>query len=234
MQTYNMPTNFKVFIAFLMAVLIWTGGISAVNIIENKKLKSMVDVTAEEAMKDVSKLKSNLETLTKEHQDVLKEYEGYKEKHNPNSGDIDKKAIALYIKTNYRKVPKELVESITNNVIKKSSKHSISYELVLAIIEVESDFNPLAVSNKEARGLMQVRADVWGKKLGLTDRFTLHEVDIGIESGIIVIKHYLDGHDGGKKGDLATALFLYVGKNKEYVNKVLYALGNFTLFRASI
>ena len=81
---------------------------------------------------------------------------------------------------------------------------------------------------------MQVRFEVWGKKLGLKDKFSLHEIDIGIESGIKVLKHYLAGNDGGIKGNLSRALFLYVGKNRAYVTKVLNAMGSFVLFKASL
>ncbi len=194
---------------------------------DNDRLKSMINITTEDAVKEASKLTQSLASLTKE-------YESYKEKHGQGSINLEKKAIAAYIKTNYRRVPKELVESIAINVVNKSAKHNIPYELVVAIIEVESDFNPTAVSTKDARGLMQVTFNVWGTKLGITDRFILHEVDVGIDAGIVILKHYLDGHDGGKKGDLATALFLYVGKNKEYVSKVLTCMGNFVLFKSSI
>ena len=55
------------------------------------------------------------------------------------------------------------VETYQAWVERYSKKHKIAPELVFAIIEVESAFNPLAVSKSNALGLMQIKAKTAGK-----------------------------------------------------------------------
>ncbi|MDR2123363.1 MAG: lytic transglycosylase domain-containing protein [Desulfovibrio sp.] len=49
-------------------------------------------------------------------------------------------------------------------------KYGISEALLTAVLQVESDFNPRAVSPKGARGAMQIMPET-GRELGLTDFF---------------------------------------------------------------
>lgn len=58
--------------------------------------------------------------------------------------------------------------------------------LVLAIMAVESDFNPKAISNQGATGLMQVMPH-WRKVLGLSD---LTEPETSIRAGIQILGYY--------------------------------------------
>lgn len=60
--------------------------------------------------------------------------------------------------------------------------------LVLAIMSVESDFNPRATSNQGAVGLMQVMPH-WKKVLGLQSELT--EPEISIRAGIQILGFYL-------------------------------------------
>lgn len=59
--------------------------------------------------------------------------------------------------------------------------------LVLAIMSVESDFNPRAVSNVGATGLMQVMPH-WKKVLGLPHE--LHDPETSIRAGIQILGYY--------------------------------------------
>ncbi len=80
-----------------------------------------------------------------------------------------------------------------------------------------------------ARGLMQVMPE-WCKKLNINSKFDLHEIDIGIETGIRVFLIHL----GEAEGDISKALYLYVNKDKTYVNKVYSEIGKFIAFRSVI
>ena len=150
-----------------------------------------------------------------------------------NQDDILRRDIELYIKSRYRRVPKIIAKTIAENVVMKSRDNSISPELVVGIIEVESSFNPLSVSKLKtdpARGLMQVRAEFWGKKIGVKNRFDLHNIDVGIESGIKVFNIHLKE----EKGDISKALYKYVGKDTKYVSDVYHAMGKFVTFRSTV
>ena len=97
--------------------------------------------------------------------------------------------------------------------------------LVLAVIEVESRFNPRATSSANARGLMQVMP-FWTKSIGDGQVRMLHDARINIRYGCVILRHYLDR----EQGDVVRALGRYNGSlgRLEYPAKVLSAL---TLWR---
>lgn len=78
-------------------------------------------------------------------------------------------------------------------------------ELVLAVIEVESDFNPFAISSAGARGLMQVMP-FWLKQMGQPGD-SLFRLQTNLRYGCTILKYYLDK----EKGNLFHALARYNG-----------------------
>lgn len=66
--------------------------------------------------------------------------------------------------------------------------YSVDPELILAMIEVESGMNPLAISSAGAQGLMQIMPETQ-KDLGLISPF---EPDSNIEAGTRYIRYLLD------------------------------------------
>jgi|GEM_PF-3343134 len=93
--------------------------------------------------------------------------------------------------------------------------------LVPAIIKVESNGNPRAVSKKGAIGLMQVRWCVWKdelKKAGIAKhRGELLDPTVNVRAGKFVLTHYLKKH----RGDVRKALHSYSGGAKGYYRKVM-------------
>ena len=79
--------------------------------------------------------------------------------------------------------------------------------IVLAVIEVESSFNPYAVSPQGALGLMQVMP-FWTKRLG-EPAANLFRVRTNLRMGCHILRHYLNRH----QGDLFAALAAYNGSN---------------------
>lgn len=67
-------------------------------------------------------------------------------------------------------------------------------ELVLAVIEVESNFNPYAISAAGARGLMQVMP-FWLKRIGKPGD-SLFRVQTNLRYGCTILKYYLDKEGG--------------------------------------
>lgn len=62
----------------------------------------------------------------------------------------------LKIKARKASISNELAWTISDAVIENSTLHKLEVDLVLALIETESYYNPEAVSNMGALGLMQV------------------------------------------------------------------------------
>jgi len=137
--------------------------------------------------------------------------------------------IAKYIKTRYTSIPKIIANEIAENVVKFSKVYNMSPELIVGMIEIESRFNPMSISSKQARGLMQVMPE-WVPKLGLEKISDLHEIDVGIESGIKVFQIHLEEANG----NISKGLYLYVGKNKEYSTLVFNCIGKFVTYRSII
>jgi soluble lytic murein transglycosylase-like protein len=97
-------------------------------------------------------------------------------------------------------------------------------ELVLAVIDVESNFNRYAISSANALGLMQVMP-FWVDELdiGNGDFNVLFDIETNILIGCRILKYYLDMEDG----DLVPGLARYNGSygRRVYADKVLDRLG---------
>lgn len=90
-------------------------------------------------------------------------------------------------------------------------------ELVLAVIDVESNFDRYAISVAGARGLMQIMP-FWLDEIGRPDDNLMH-IDTNLRFGCTILKYYMDMEDG----DLKRALGRYNGSlgQRKYPNKVL-------------
>ncbi len=111
---------------------------------------------------------------------------------------------------------------IVDTVYTKSKKYGFNPNLILALIKVESSFNPRAISSVGAYGLMQINYSVWKNTLNI-DPDKIFDIDYNIEMGLKILKKYYDE----SHGDIKRALFLYNNgyfyKNKSYVTKVVHA-----------
>jgi soluble lytic murein transglycosylase-like protein len=80
-------------------------------------------------------------------------------------------------------------------VYKKSNEYGFNPYLVMAMIQVESGFNPNAVSTAGAYGLMQVNYAVWKDELNI-DFERIFEKEYNIDLGLKILKHYYDKANG--------------------------------------
>ncbi|MFT7389665.1 MAG: soluble lytic murein transglycosylase-like protein [Candidatus Endobugula sp.] len=100
-----------------------------------------------------------------------------------------------------------------------ATQAKLNPELVLAVIQVESAFNPYAVSYVGAQGMMQVMP-FWKKEIGRTDDNLIH-LETNLRYGCTILRHYIDR----EKGHIANALARYNGSygSTKYSRKVMTA-----------
>lgn len=99
-----------------------------------------------------------------------------------------------------------------------ATQTGVAPELVLAVIDVESNFDRFAISSATALGLMQVMP-FWVPELGYKDKNELFDIETNILLGCRILKYYLDMEGG----DLVRGLARYNGSvgKRWYSDRVL-------------
>jgi soluble lytic murein transglycosylase-like protein len=116
---------------------------------------------------------------------------------------------------------------------KAASRHQVDPDLVRAIVKVESDYDPKAVSRKGAMGLMQLVPDT-ARRLGVSNPFDPQQ---NLEGGVTHLRYLLDRFRGNVGLSLAAynagenAVERYRGipafpETREYVRKIRRLYGN--------
>ena len=104
---------------------------------------------------------------------------------------------------------------LLKNVHYEANRAGLSPEVVLSVIDVESNFNQYAISTAGARGLMQVMP-FWLKEIGEPGD-SLFRLQTNLRLGCTILKYYLDK----EKGNLHAALKRYNGtRERGYPLKV--------------
>ena len=96
-------------------------------------------------------------------------------------------------------VPAEVPEAFARLVDEIAERHSVDRDLVHSMISVESNYNPLAVSNKGALGLMQLVPST-ARRFGVSDAFNPAQ---NVEGGVRYLKYLLDLYNGDHRLALA-------------------------------
>lgn len=111
--------------------------------------------------------------------------------------------------------PEERME-ILKYVHREASRAELEPELVLSVIQVESNFKPFAISSVGARGLMQIMP-FWLKEIG-HPQDNLFSIQTNLRFGCTILSYYLKI----EKGNLFRALGRYNGSlgQSRYPNKV--------------
>ena len=119
------------------------------------------------------------------------------------------------------KDPDERIELLTR-VHSAAAKAQIPPEFVLAVIEIESRFDPYAISSAGAQGLMQVMP-FWKKEIG-REQDNLTDPVTNLRYGCTILKYYYDR----AKGQWIEALARYNGSYGKlwYPDKVMTAWQN--------
>jgi len=109
---------------------------------------------------------------------------------------------------------------LLKNIHYEATRAGVHPEMVLAVINVESNFNRWAISNVGAQGLMQVMP-FWIKEIPNAGD-NLLDTRTNLRFGCTILKHYIDK----EKGDFTRALARYNGSIGKawYPNRVFDAL----------
>jgi soluble lytic murein transglycosylase-like protein len=112
--------------------------------------------------------------------------------------------------------PEERIEILTL-VHLEAARVNLPPELILAVIEVESNFDRYAISVAGAIGLMQIMP-FWMEEIGRPNDNLLH-IDTNLRYGCTILRFYYDKENG----DLRRALGRYNGSlgKRKYPNKVI-------------
>lgn len=116
----------------------------------------------------------------------------------------------------YRRPP-EQVRRVVRTVERAAERHGLPAELLLAIVETESSFNPNARSRYGALGLMQVVPRFHPKvvkSVGGVHR--LDEPEANIEAGATILAAYVQS-----SGSLPKALVRYSGGARAYAGRIV-------------
>ncbi len=108
----------------------------------------------------------------------------------------------------------------------EAARAGLDPQLVLAVIQHESNFRKYAISSADARGYMQVMP-FWTKLIG-TPEHNLFNLRTNLRYGCVILRHYLDIENG----DLYRALGRYNGSlgRPEYPNAVLATMNRHWTF----
>ena len=114
----------------------------------------------------------------------------------------------------------QLQRELLETVWYEATRARLEPELVLGLIEVESDFRKFAVSSAGALGLMQVMP-FWMRELAQDESRRLFHLRTNLRFGCVILRHYLDR----EAGDLFLALGRYNGSRGQsaYPHAVLTA-----------
>jgi soluble lytic murein transglycosylase-like protein len=124
----------------------------------------------------------------------------------------EQRALAEFIAKRY-KVAEEAITSIVSSAYRAGAEHRVDPLLILAVVAIESRFNPLAESVFGAKGLMQIMPKYHKDKLPPRGGDSaLLEPDLNIQIGAQILREYLR-----RSGETESALQMYVGVGSEDV-----------------
>jgi len=120
-----------------------------------------------------------------------------------------KDQIVQYLKARRVGQSDEKLRTIAHTVYEEAWQYDLDYRLVLAVMKVESNFRPDAVSTKGARGLLQIKPSLArhvSREIGVTIKgdSCLHEPEKNIKIGVNHLAWLVE-----KFEDLDTALHAY-------------------------
>jgi soluble lytic murein transglycosylase-like protein len=132
----------------------------------------------------------------------------------------EQRAVTEFIAKRYR-VSDQAVAIFVSTAYRAGAQHSVDPLLVLAVMAIESRYNPVAESVMGAKGLMQIIPKYHLDKLmDHGGEQALLEPEVNIQVGTQILREYYRRY-----GDLELSLQMYAGAfdepTSQYANKVL-------------
>ena len=128
-------------------------------------------------------------------------------------------ALAGFLAKKYRVSP-NATRNMVRTAYTEGQRLGVDPLLIIAVMAVESSFNPIAESVAGAKGLMQVIPRYHVDKLGSDQDSAVLDPQTNIQVGALILKEYIQ-----RGGSLAAGLQLYNGSpadpNNAYANKVM-------------
>jgi len=128
-------------------------------------------------------------------------------------------ALAAAVARKYR-VSEEATRGLVAAAYREGVRNGLDPLLVIAVIAVESRFNPIAQSDGGAVGLMQVIPHYHADKFDASERASVLEPHMNIHVGARILKEYI-----ARAGNEVAGLQLYNGSSADatnaYANRVL-------------
>jgi soluble lytic murein transglycosylase-like protein len=140
---------------------------------------------------------------------------------SPDDLPKDQASIALWLSRKYRVAPEPLSALVAEAYV-IGPKYKLEPTLLLAVMAIESSFNPFAQSSMGAQGLMQVRTSIHTDKYeDFGGDFAAFDPVTNLHVGALVLREAID-----RNGSLEAGLRQYVGaalsgEDGGYVTKVL-------------
>ena len=142
-----------------------------------------------------------------------------KEQTQSQDGELRMLGFLKYRDTVVRK-KYPVFSKIVDVVYNKSKQYGFNPNLILSLIQIESNFRPQAVSSRGAYGLMQINYMVWKDELDINST-QIFDIEYNIDLGLQILKRYHEKSGG----DLLRALHLYnngyLHDNQKYKHKVV-------------
>jgi soluble lytic murein transglycosylase-like protein len=135
-------------------------------------------------------------------------------------------AVTQYQKARNSKLPIELAEIQAIHMVDVSKQENIPLPLLVAIVEKESLFNPLAVSFAGATGLGQI---LHAPNVVIDDQQRF-DIRYNLEIACLI----LHGKIEKNSGNLTKALADYSGGAKNYASSVYENIGRFSMFEIKV
>lgn len=142
---------------------------------------------------------------------------------------------------NYKVFPR-MAEIIVDGIHNACREYNISPLILVGLMDVESDFDYMAESNRNAIGLLQIHIPTWVlnnknplnlKKVGIIESATdLYDPHKNLRAGAFILSHYMkEAYRRGVDDVVAYSITRYEGGKKNgHFKRVKNAIGEYLLF----
>lgn len=142
--------------------------------------------------------------------------------------DPEINVVKAYQKSRFTKIPVEIAEVQAKIMVDAARKNNVPVELLVGMVEKESQFDAQAESKPDpkgltAKGLMQIK----GSTKYVVDQNKAYNLEYNLQTGINILKEKMVNNNGHMPGSLSD----YSGGAVKYSDKVYEGVGRYVMFR---